>query len=579
MTFSRGVRRFIQTGTKLSILLSFLITNCTGVPKGKIGGEVIYTPPTELELYEATEKNDTLLSLQLLNTIPDEYLSYDDKEEKRWELVQKLFMEYEEAYDNKDAKEVIRLHNAIKVLGETPLKSDLETEILYYQYLKSRNYKGATAIAAKALLEQSSGLEESFISELSLVVKESEEGGTPSVEKPAGVVWEELTTGTVTVWVDRGTRLEGGVRYPDRVIGTGFFIDSSGYLITNYHVIESEVDPTYEGYSSLYIRTVNTDERVRAKVIGWDKDRDIALLKTEFPPPYVFRLSDSPEYTIGGRVYAIGSPGGLESTLTSGSISAVGRELLPLASVIQVDLPINPGNSGGPLLNENGEVIGVIFAGIEEFEGINFAVPITYVKELLLRYYEGGKVKNNWLGTVLYESYEVYPEILYSVINSPAAQVGILPGDRIKKINDVSSFEIDELILYIAALPPETLVKVEVERGDEIKEFIVKIGFRPDNPVEMMVEKEGYLPLFPPLFGMKVTPIKGLSRFRVGEVYPNFPADNAGIVTNDTFQLLEWRIEKELGGVLIIFNLKGQKAGYYQDGMVIGTSFERSNIL
>ena len=148
----------------------------------------------------------------------------------------------------------------------------------------------------------------------------------------------QCIAGTVTVWVDLGIKVHGGMGYADRVIGSGFFIDERGYLITNYHVIADVVDPKYEGYGKVYIKLAGDEEnRIPAKIIGWDKTHDLALLKTEVKPPYVFSLGSSSDLKSGDRVYAIGSPLGLESTLTSGVVSSTNRKIFTTGSVLQID--------------------------------------------------------------------------------------------------------------------------------------------------------------------------------------------------------------------------------------------------
>ena len=190
--------------------------------------------------------------------------------------------------------------------------------------------------------------------------------------------------GTVTVWVDLGIKVQGGMGYADRVIGSGFFIDERGYFVTNHHVIADVVDPKYEGYGKVYIKLAGDEEtRIPAKVIGWDKVHDLALLKTEIKPPYVFSLGSSNDLRVGDRVYAIGSPLGLESTLTSGIVSSTNRKLFTTGSVLQIDAAVNSGNSGGPCIDLNGNVQAVVFAGIQKYQGLNFAIPVEYLKQEL----------------------------------------------------------------------------------------------------------------------------------------------------------------------------------------------------
>ena len=170
-----------------------------------------------------------------------------------------------------------------------------------------------------------------------------------------------LISGTVTVFVDKGIKIKRGVGYADSVLGSGFFISKDGYIITNHHVIEDMVNKKYEGYSRLYIKLADDpDTRIPAKVIGYDSTVDLALIKTEVEAPYVFSLGSSSQLSVGDKIYAIGSPLGLERTLTSGIISSTDRNLFSAGTVFQIDAAVNSGNSGGPLVDEFGRVQAVV---------------------------------------------------------------------------------------------------------------------------------------------------------------------------------------------------------------------------
>ena len=176
----------------------------------------------------------------------------------------------------------------------------------------------------------------------------------------------------VTIWVDRGIKVQNGAGYADIIIGSGFFIDERGYIITNHHVIDSMVNPKYEGYSRLYIKLYDDpDTKIPAKVIGYDQVLDLALLKTEITPKYVMKLGSSKNLQIGDKVSAIGTPLGLEGTFTSGIISSFDRKLLSLGNVIQIDAAVNSGNSGGPLIDSSLNVSAVVFAGMMQSQGLN----------------------------------------------------------------------------------------------------------------------------------------------------------------------------------------------------------------
>ncbi|HUI70811.1 MAG TPA: trypsin-like peptidase domain-containing protein, partial [Spirochaetia bacterium] len=275
----------------------------------------------------------------------------------------------------------------------------------------------------------------------------------------------QMLTGTVTILVDRGIKVENGVGYPDQIIGSGFFIDRRGYILTNHHVIKSEVDPKDKGYSRLYIRLSESPagERIPAKVIGYDPTFDLALIKTEVNPSFIFGGYGGEQVSPGDRIYAIGSPAGLEKTITSGIVSAMGRHLLQMGDVMQVDVPLNPGNSGGPLLNDKGDLIGVGFAGLEQFQGLNFAVPYHWIEKILPALYKGGEVVHPWLGMALAETTKGL-EVVYCVPDEPADQAGIQAGDIIAAINGKSFTKIQDMQEAILAYVPLTLVKVTLRR-------------------------------------------------------------------------------------------------------------------
>ena len=274
----------------------------------------------------------------------------------------------------------------------------------------------------------------------------------------------KMMKGTVTVWVDRGMTIEKGLGRADRMIGSGFFIDANGYLITNYHVIQSEVDPEYEGFSRVYIkRAENPTVRIPAKVVGWDTTFDLALLKTEINPEVYFQLGSSEDLNIGSRIYAIGSPAGLEQTLTSGIVSAQNRRLLSLGSVLQIDAPINHGNSGGPIIDEAGRVQAIVFAGLERNEGLNFAIPVELLRLILPQLYAGGETVHAWMscyGVSVKESPQqgAGTELVYAV---PGSSASVIPaGALITHLNGRAVPSLEALQAELMRLSAGTIVKV-----------------------------------------------------------------------------------------------------------------------
>jgi serine protease Do len=394
--------------------------------------------------------------------------------------------------------------------------------------------------------------------------------------------FSQMLEGTVTIWVNRGIRIEKGVGYPDRVIGSGFFIDPRGYLLTNYHVIKSEVDPTYEGYSRLFIRfNETTGEKIPAKVVGYDQVFDLALLKAETTARYAFGGSAAERASPGDRVFAIGSPGGLEKTITSGIVSATGRRFLQMGDAMQVDVPLNPGNSGGPLLSEKGGLIGIAFAGLEQFEGINFAVPYLWIEKALPLLFRGGKAVHPWLGAALAET-DKGLEVLYTLPDSPAARAGLASGDILMTMNGAPYTTLRDAQEAILSFAPPSLVRVGFSRGASVTEAILCLAERPQSPIETALKKDTRDTVLYPLFGMKLERTKGAlwrNSFVVKRVTRGSVADEAGLSENDPLTIQDWKVDNEKGYAVLQLYVKKRKSGFIESVVQIASYLETDNFL
>ena len=393
----------------------------------------------------------------------------------------------------------------------------------------------------------------------------------------------QMLTGTVTILVDKGIRVQNGVGYPDQMIGSGFFIDPRGYILTNHHVIKSEVDPKDKGYSRLYIRLSESPAGVRipAKVIGYDPIFDLALIKTEINPPFTFGGYGAEQVAPGDKVFAIGSPAGLEKTITSGIISAMGRHLLQMGDIMQVDVPLNPGNSGGPLLNEKGDLIGVGFAGLEQFQGLNFAVPYHWIEKILPSLYKGGEVVHPWLGIALAET-DKGLEVVYSVPDEPGARGGMQPGDIIDTIDGAQFTKIQDVQEALLGHQQPVLVRVGFHRGTRAMDALLCLSPRPEKPIEVALKRDSRDNVLYPLFGMKLQKVGTFfwsNDYIVTRVTRGSVADESGLSENDPLSIQDWKVDTDKGFAALLLVIKKRKAGFIQSAVQIATELETDNFI
>ena len=272
---------------------------------------------------------------------------------------------------------------------------------------------------------------------------------------------------------------------PGNGSGTGFLIDKEGYILTNNHVVEN---------ADVIKITLQNEKKYEAKLIGSDSKTDIALLKIVNPDsknfPYL-TLGNSENVEVGEWVVAIGNPFGLDHTVTAGVVSAKARNIGagPYDEYIQTDASINPGNSGGPLLNMNGEVIGIntaIFSRTGGNVGIGFTIPIKMASDILDELKKDGKVTRGWLGVMIQK---ITPELAETfklsdshgalindvVPNGPAARGGLKRGDVIVKFNGIEIVSVQNLPKQVAAVDPGKSVKVEIVRDGNKKSLDVTL--------------------------------------------------------------------------------------------------------
>jgi serine protease Do len=284
---------------------------------------------------------------------------------------------------------------------------------------------------------------------------------------------------------------EGGGMPDDEIqsrsLGSGFFVSSDGYVLTNSHVVESA--------DEIIVRTSDRREFV-AELIGTDKRSDIALLKVDGHDLPLVKIGTGADLKVGEWVLAIGSPFGFEHSATAGIVSAKGRSLPSENYVpfIQTDVAINPGNSGGPLFNLDGEVVGInsqIYSRTGGFMGLSFAIPIDMAMDVVEQLKTKGRVSRGWLGVLIQDVTRDLAEtfgmdqptgalVAQVLPDSPAEKSGLQVGDVILSFNGNPVSTSSALPPLVGASPVEQAARVEVLRQGRTQELQVVIGELPD---------------------------------------------------------------------------------------------------
>ena len=280
---------------------------------------------------------------------------------------------------------------------------------------------------------------------------------------------------------------------PQQGLGSGVIVSPEGYILTNNHVIE--------GAAEIQV-TLSDSRRAIAQLIGADPDTDLAILRIELERLPVITLGNSDTAQVGDRVLAIGNPFGVGQTVTSGIVSALGRNQLGIntfENFIQTDAAINPGNSGGALVDVNGNLIGIntaIFSRSGGSMGIGFAIPVSTARQVLEGIVRDGQVVRGWVGI---EPMELTAELIETfglpkqsegvivtgvLQNGPAANAGLRPGDLLLKVAGQPVRNVGELLTQIASLTPGKTAKLEVMRRHQTLALDVTPAQRPKPKVQ-----------------------------------------------------------------------------------------------
>ncbi|MDO5057091.1 MAG: DegQ family serine endoprotease [Lautropia sp.] len=272
----------------------------------------------------------------------------------------------------------------------------------------------------------------------------------------------------------------GGEEIP-RGLGSGFIISPDGYLLTNHHVVD--------GADEIYV-TLTDKRELKARLIGSDKNTDVALIKIEANNLPVLPVGDPNKLRVGEWVVAIGSPFGLDNTVTAGIVSAKARETGDYLPFIQTDVAVNPGNSGGPLINMEGQVVGInsqIYSRTGGFMGISFAIPIDEAIRVSDQLKASGRVVRGRIGVAITEVSKDIAEPLglpkargaqVSSVepNGPAARGGVMAGDIILGFNGQAIERSSDLPRIVGNTKPGSKVQIEVWRQGEARKLDVTVG-------------------------------------------------------------------------------------------------------
>jgi len=273
---------------------------------------------------------------------------------------------------------------------------------------------------------------------------------------------------------------------PSRTMGSGFVISADGYILTNHHVVDNadEIEVQFADRS-----------QYSATVIGSDRLSDLALLKIEGDNLPTLEFADPDNLKVGAWVLAIGSPFGLDYSVTAGIVSAIGRSIPSAESssyvpFVQTDVAINPGNSGGPLFNLDGQVVGInsqIYSRSGGSIGLSFAIPVSVANNVVKQLKNNGKVQRGWLGVGIQSVNKKLAEALdlpgpqgalvtAVMPDSPAERSDIKPGDVIVSFDAQTILDSEDLPHIVGLMTPGEEVKVELFREGRRKKMLVEIG-------------------------------------------------------------------------------------------------------
>ncbi len=389
---------------------------------------------------------------------------------------------------------------------------------------------------------------------------------------------------TVTVWVDQGYKVENGAGYADIVIGSGFFIDRRGYIVTNHHVIAEVVNPKRKTNCKVFIKLPSDmEKKIPAKVVGWDSVLDLALLKVDYEPDFVLALGSSSDLEVGDKISAIGTPLGLEGTITSGIISSTSRTLITIGKVFQIDAAVNSGNSGGPLIDDNKTVQAIVFAGMLQFQGLNFAIPVEYLKQELPLLYRGDELKHSWLGsyghTKKIRNNSEGLEVQYVMPGGSASYTGLEIDDVIINADGKPITTLEEFQILCMKYEPGTIICGTVLHNGQEKNVLFYLDKRPEAPLKEIFESDFVDDSFIPIFGIKMVRSSTINKksYRIEYVLEGSVADQNSFSENDNLELQDVAFDDKNEVFYALIQIERRKKGLLKIQIGLGASYDNPN--
>lgn len=397
--------------------------------------------------------------------------------------------------------------------------------------------------------------------------------------------FETLMKSVVTVILDKGIVVKNGVGGQDKSLGTGFFIDGNGYILTNHHVIADHVNPAYKGYTSVRVSLRdNPDVEYSAKVVGWDKIYDVALLKLLGHKNENFMVPGiSGNMKTGDKIFTIGNPLGIRYTVTSGIISNREIDIFQMGQAFQVDAAINPGNSGGPLIDERGQVVGIVFAGIPQYAGISFAIPFEWVRQTIPLLYRGGEVKRSWIGAGIYHDRERDElQFYYLMPGGTADEAGILVDDVLVSINGHKITDLAQAQALTAWEKSNSIIRVGILRNGQYMELPVRLDVRPQIPIEQIFKKDSYTNIIKLVAGMKVEQTRkrfGIRHYKISHVYRGMPGYSLNVSEGDPLTVYGMKFLSKEKVVVLSINYTNRDVSMVQRNITLALPAEINNLL